>query len=264
MDGLGPLDPRKRIASLFLLPHCDMSCRFCASEPGFAVMAFEQAADLLRRLREAGIDNVVLGGGEPFLWPHGLRRLTRLARDLGYLVQVCTNGVSLPEGFERWSSIDRYILPLESMDPAVHDRLRSRLGGHHTRVLERIETLAGSGRELTVSTVVTRENLNRLSALAEFLERLRARGVKLHAWHLYRFLPVGRGGEPNAESLRVSHEDFVGACAEVKRSGLGFRVYRRDDMLSSRSVEFFWIADGRVRVGSRQASSSRSWTDGAG
>ena len=25
------LDPRKRIASLFLTPRCDMGCRFCAS-----------------------------------------------------------------------------------------------------------------------------------------------------------------------------------------------------------------------------------------
>ena len=43
---------------------------------------------LLRLLREHSIDNVVLGGGEPFLWPHGLERLSRLARELGMKVML--------------------------------------------------------------------------------------------------------------------------------------------------------------------------------
>jgi len=249
---LDALDPRKRIASLFLLPQCDMSCRFCASEQSFSVMSFDQAAALLTQLRARGIDNVVLGGGEPFLWPHDLPRLSRLARELGFLTQVCTNGVSLPTGYERISSIDRYILPLEAMDPGVHDALRTHRDGHHGLVLQRIERLAGSGHELTVSTVVTRENIDRLSEIASFLVEVLRSGVEVHAWHLYRFLPVGRSGGPNAEALKVSRAQFVKACSDVKRLDLGFAVYRRDDMLRSSSVEFFWYEEQQLRIGSQR------------
>jgi len=258
------LDPQlrfshKRIAALFLLPQCDMSCAFCASESDFSVMSFEQAADLLRRLRSHSIGNVVFGGGEPFLWPNGLERLSRLARELGFLVQVCTNGVSLPVGFE-----DRYILPLESMNPALHDALRRHRNGHHALVLERIGKLAGSGRELSISTVVTRANADRLNEIADYLADVRASGVAVHAWHLYRFLPVGRGGAVNAERLKVGRADYIHACAEVRRRELGFRVFRRDNMLRSSTVEFYWFENGLLRVGSETLSTQAMPPAGAG
>lgn len=253
-----PLAPRKRIASLFLLPQCDMSCRFCASERDFSVMSYGQASDLLRELAARSIRNVVLGGGEPFLWPHRLERLSRRARDLGFLVQVCTNGVALPSGFDGIDSIDRYLLPLESMDAARHDALRRHSGGHHRLILERIAALAGSGRELTVSTVVTRENVEGLARIAAYLEGAVASGVALHAWHLYRFLPVGRGGSVNSGRLGVRRADYRRACAAMQRRDLGFRVYRRDDMLRSSSVEFFWYERGRVRTGSEALSPASS------
>jgi MoaA/NifB/PqqE/SkfB family radical SAM enzyme len=247
------LPARKRIASLFLLPDCDMRCRFCASEDDFSVMSLSQAAELLEALRALGLRNVVFGGGEPFLWPHGIERLTGLARDLGFLVQVCTNGVSLPAGFDGIDSIDRYILPLESIDPHVHDALRPHPGGHHRLVLDRIESLAGSEKQLTVSTVVTRDNVDRLDGLAEFLVRTRDRGVDLHAWHLYRFLPVGRGGTASAGRLAIDDDRFMRACSAVKGLGLPFRVFRRDNMLRSSSVEFFWFENDRLEIGSRVA-----------
>jgi len=243
------VDARTRIASLFLLPHCDMSCVFCASETDFSVMTFEQAAGLLRGFAAGPIRSVVLGGGEPFLWPHGLVRLARLGRSLGLLMQVSTNGVCLPPRFERLEEIDRYILPLESMDPARHDELRRHRRGHHALVLERIATLAGSGRSLTVSTVVTRANAGCLDGIADYLNRARSRGVELHAWHLYRFLPVGRGGAAHATELSIGEEEYRLVCARARRRARGFRVYRRDDMRRSSFVEFFWFEAGRLRLG---------------
>jgi len=245
------LPARKQIASLFLLPQCDMTCSFCASEEDFSVMSYAQAEELLHALRARSIRNVVFGGGEPFLWPHDLERLARLACDLGFLVQVCTNGASLPAGYERITSVDRYILPLESVDPAVHDGLRNHPAGHHRLVLNRIDGLAGSGRQLTVSTVVTRDNVDRLAEVGEFLTRSVARGVDVHAWHLYRFLPVGRRGAHNADRLAIPFNEFVGACAQARSHTTPFRVYRRDNMLRSSSVEFFWYENGRLEIGSR-------------
>lgn len=232
-----------------------MTCSFCACEDDFSVMSYAQAEGLLQALRAQSIRNVVFGGGEPFLWPHGLEDLTRLARDLGLFVQVCTNGATLPSGYERIASVDRYILPLESMDPAIHDGLRTHPAGHHRLVLDRIDALAGSKRQLTVSTVVTRDNIDRLAEVGEFLTRSKARGVDVHAWHLYRFLPVGRRGIHSADRLAITYDEFLNACALARSHSLPFRVYRRDNMLRSSSVEFFWFENGRLEVGSSVALS---------
>lgn len=244
------LDPRKRIASLFLTPLCDMSCRFCASETDFDVMSFDEAAALLGALK-GRMDSIVLGGGEPFLWPNDLEKLTCFAADLGFQVQVCTNGVNLPQGFEKISSISRYILPLESLDSGLHDGLRVLPGGgHHGLVLERIRTLVHAKRELTLSTVVTDKNLPGLQDLAEWLVAECLSGLNLHAWHLYRFLPVGRSGTPNGQELAVDRDQYLAACQALKAAGLPFTIYQRDDMQRASTVEFFWFEKGRLRLGS--------------
>ena len=253
VTGIHGLDPRKRIASLFLTPVCDMGCRFCASETAFSVMSFDEAAALLGALK-GRVEGVVLGGGEPFLWPHDLGKLACFASDLGFQVQVCTNGVNMPSGFERIEAIQRYILPLESMDSGMHDSLRSRAGGgHHAIVMDRIQALARSGREITLSTVVTSENLGGLQAIAEWLAWQSLVGLKVHAWHLYRFLPMGRGGVPHGQELAVDSGAYLRACDAMKSAGLPFKVFRRDDMTRASTVEFCWFENGKLRLGSAVA-----------
>ena len=244
------LDPRKRIASLFLTPLCDMGCRFCASETDFSAMSFDEATSLLSALR-GRVDGVVLGGGEPFLWPHDLGKLACLASDMGFQVQVCTNGVNMPAGYERIEAIHRYILPLEAMDAGLHDSLRIRAGGgHHGIVMDRIQALARAGCEITISTVVTSKNIGELQAIAEWLAWQSMVGLKVHAWHLYRFLPVGRGGAPQGQELAVDREAYLQACDAMKSAGLPFPVLRRDDMTRASTVEFCWFEKGRLRLGS--------------
>ena len=247
MELPGSLGPGKRIASIFLLPQCAMSCRFCASELDFSTMTSDQALGLLGAL-QGKVESLVLGGGEPFLWPHDLPGLAVHAERLGFHVQVCTNGVSLPSGFEGLPGIARFILPLESMDPVLHDGLRVYQESHHAIVMRRLDALSGSGREVTISTVVTRENVHALRAIAGHLRDRMAQGLRIHAWHLYRFLPVGRGGAIHGQELAVAPLDYLDACRAMKAEGLGFPVYRRDDMLRSSSVAFFWFEGENLRM----------------
>lgn len=240
----------KQIASLFLLPDCNAACAFCAAERGFSTMSFAQAEGLLDELARGPIRNVVLGGGEPFLWPHGVLRLAASAKQRGFLVQVCTNGLALPEGFAEVDAVDRYILPLEAADPTVHDRLRGSGRGHHARMLAHLERLTAARRSFTLSTVVTSLNAGQLGVLAQRVDALTRSGAPLHAWHLYRFLPVGRGGARNGARLAISPERFLAAWHAAKEHAPHTRIYRRDDMLASSSVEFFWAEGDSITRGS--------------
>jgi MoaA/NifB/PqqE/SkfB family radical SAM enzyme len=246
VEQLRNLDPRKWIASVFLLPDCDMFCRFCGSDREFATMSFDEAATLVRGLRDTHVRSVVLGGGEPFVWPHGLLDLARLVKALRFHVQVCTNGLALRID----PAVDRYILPIEAMDAARHNARRVARVDHHAVVMRRIDELCDAGKEFTISTVVGRDNVADLAAIADFLAQLRGEGAPLHAWHLYRFLPIGRAGARNAERFDLERKAYLAAVEDMKRRCPDVTIFRRSDMLRSRSVEYFWYEPEGLRIGS--------------
>lgn len=240
-----------RVAVVFLQPRCNMHCTFCITEDNFSAMTFQQGAALLGALKAGGtVRSVVLGGGEPFDWPHDVMALGRFGRSLGLLMQVGTNGVALPEGFETSDAFDRYVLPLESVEPGPHNAMRLYRRRHHEIIMDRLDALRRVGKSVTISTVITRHNVEHVAAVGEFLRRYVRLGGNVHAWHLYQFLPIGRGGSENELDLAIPETLYYAACAEAEALDLPFRIYRRGDMYHSRTVEFFWIERGRVRWGS--------------
>lgn len=236
-----------RIAVIFLQPQCNMTCRFCATEDGFQSLTLEQGMSMVQALQANGVDNVILGGGEPFAWKPGPLNLARYAKSLGMFVQIGTNGIALPKGFATNSWVDRYILPLESSEGAIHDTLRLHDGGHHQVILDRLEALGYAGKQVTLSTVVTSANIYGLGYLGKRLSWYHGAFGTLHAWHLYRLLPIGRGGAKHGPGLSISLEAYHGACEKIRHQEPDLHIIKRPDMLRSSTVGFFWVQGGRCR-----------------
>ncbi len=238
---------KRTIGSVFLTPECDMACRFCASEAVFDVMPLSTARWLVEQLAAHGFQSVVLGGGEPLLWPHGIKNLAAHAHAQGLLVQVCTNATGLNQGLATCESIGRFILPLEAGTAASHDRARFRSkGSHHARVLDTLELLRFHSREVTLSTVVTKENLTQLAQIGAWIEGYKASGARLHGWHLYRFQPIGRHG--HSAELDISDREWRTCLDELNRHTLPFKTWVRPDMPNSKSVTFLWCDDGHIKT----------------
>ena len=83
-----------------------------------------------------------------------------------------------------------------------------------------------------------------------FLEQLNQKGDFIHAWHLYRFLPQGRGGLVHAPELLLNDDIFENIVEGLKQEGASFPIYKRKDMYASKTVDFFWIEHGRLTRGS--------------
>lgn len=241
----------RSIGVVLLHPGCNMKCSFCVTGSDLSAMRLDQALGLFDMAEARGMDNLVLGGGEPFTWGPGVLRYAQAAKERGFFVQIGTNGIALPEGFESNPSVDRYVLPLDGADAGGHDRVRHFGGGHFDLVRGRMARLREAGKPMTVSTVVTAWNIDALAEIAVLLADEVLAGARLHAWHLYRFIPEGRGGRRNAEALWVEEEPYDEACAGVKDRGLGFTIFKRKDMRHSKTVDFFWYEGESLRVGSQ-------------
>ncbi len=249
--------PACTVAVLFLQPECNMHCDFCVTEDDFEALDPALGRELCVALARRGVRTVTLGGGEPFTWPGDVLALGRYAQEQGLHVQIGTNAVRLPEDFATAAGVDRYVLPLESTEAAVHNSLRhwscpKQPGGHHALILRRLEALGRAGRSVTLSTVVTARNEAGLDQLGEWLAAYARRFGNVHAWHLYRFLPLGRGGRIHRESLDLPEPRYRELVARQASRDLPFRLYRRSDMYRPREVEFFWQEGGRIRWGSSQ------------
>ena len=228
-----------QVAVIMPWPGCNMFCNFCITEDNFDCMSFDQAVEMLDYVKRLGVKNIVFGGGEPFCWPNNIVRLCEKAKNDGFLVQVGTNATMLNPGFENLPCIDRFVLPIESTDPEIHDIMRNFPGGHHSIIMDCLTKLKNAKKSVTISTVVTKLNKDCLLNIAKFLMEYNEGTNHIHAWHLYRFIPEGRGGGINADILDIPVEEYLGKCNEVKALNLPFHVFRRDDMYNSKTVEFF-------------------------
>lgn len=236
------------VVVLMLHGDCNMHCTFCINDAGMQCMTWEDALEGLDWAHAWGARTVVLGGGEPFTWPHDVVRLAQVAKERGFLVQVGTNALHLPDNWEALPWFDRWVLPIESAEARSHDRMRLTAGSHHEVIRARLETLGRAGRSVTLSTVVTATNVEVLDSLADWILEYHARWGNVHAWHLYRFIPHGYGIR-HADTLLLPDADYQAIVDRIKSRGLPFQVFRRSDMSRSRTVEFLARRAGRLTWG---------------
>jgi MoaA/NifB/PqqE/SkfB family radical SAM enzyme len=243
----GKVAPVASVAVVFLTPACGMACPYCGADDHFGVLGRAQARALMASLSRDGFSSVVLGGGEPLLWPHGLRELCTAARSRGLLVQVGSSAADLPADAAQWREVDRWVLPLESADPPAHDALRPLAGrSHHALVLKALHAFALAGVSVTVSSVARRGGEADLRSVGALLMRLRGQGLRLHAWHLYRFQAMGRHGADNGPRFALDDGDWAALGPGLKAQFPALPLLLRPDMMHSKAVAFFWATPAGI------------------
>ncbi len=243
-----PSEHPRAVVVMMLHGDCNMHCTFCINDVEMECMTWSDGLEGLELACRWHAKTVVLGGGEPFTWPHHVIQLARAAQERGLMVQVGTNALHLPDEWEKLTCFDRWVIPVESALSLSHDRMRLTVRGHHQVILDRLETLGRAGRSVTLSTVITAINIDDVESLADWILEYHTRWNNVHAWHLYRFIPFGYGAR-HASQLAFPHEGYERLVERVKARGFPFHVFRRSDMSRSRTVEFLVRRAGRLRWG---------------
>lgn len=147
---------------LELTYRCNLDCFFCYNDLGLRgkPLAFEQYAECLRDLAAMNVLSVTLSGGEPLAHPDFFR-IGSLARELGFVVRVKSNGHALRGELARRlrDEIDPFVVEvsLHGATAETHDR-QTRVPGSFTRLLENMREMVDLGLRLKVNSTLTSWN----------------------------------------------------------------------------------------------------------
>lgn len=162
------------IAFLVLTTQCNRKCRYCFYETGYQDRADpDQRLDLddrlLSVLRDAGIDKLILTGGEPLTVP-GISETVKSVAEKGFLPLLLTNGLDLTG--ERLAGLVDHGLRALSLS------LDSLADGRDNKAPWKVLRRAADHPALHTSAItpITRANL---TSIPRIVERVRDLGLNL-------------------------------------------------------------------------------------
>ncbi len=153
---------------------CNLRCIYCyasAGDPLEGELTLDELIGVIEQARQLGARTIVLlGGGEPFLFPH-VKEVIWHVRSVGLSPAIFTNGMLLTKGLCRFLS-DHHVkvaIKHNSFLPTVQDALAGVAGAH--RLINRgLRLLMESGypgkdRPLCIQSVICRQNKDEIEAM---------------------------------------------------------------------------------------------------
>jgi radical S-adenosyl methionine domain-containing protein 2 len=248
---IGQLPPA---VNFHLWKPCNLNCTFCYAtfddDASLRVvrggLTEHEARGVIKAIREAGAEKLTFVGGEPTLCPH-LPALLRLARDLGFVNALVTNGARLDHVLHAAPGcVDWVGLSVDSASEATQAALGRGRGDHVARAVEHFQRLHELGIRVKLNTVVTA--LNWSEDMSDFVLR-----VQPERWKVFQVLPVEGQNSGRVEPLLITgnqFRDFVDRHRAIEANGLTIAAESNDDMTGSYAMidplgRFFSNVGGR-------------------
>ena len=157
---------------------CNYRCPYCYAAGSDALLAPEVAERVIREVAKLGGRKIVVLGGEPLLCRR-LREYILLAESLGMGAEIFTNASLIDESWAQFFCEHncRVAVKLNSLDPAVHDRLTGVTDalGKALRAIDLLQKAGLDEQRLAASSVICSANEKEAVSLWKYL---RSRHVK--------------------------------------------------------------------------------------
>ena len=185
---------------LELTEQCNLKCKFCYNSQNPLIS--DKIFDVIERLHEMGVLEIILTGGEPISHPLFLDILDKCCKYFDK-VMVQTNGTLIDAGMAKTlknKGVYGVNVSLHG-DKELHEKL-TLVDGSYIQAYEALEHLASEGVNTASNFVLTTENI---SAFPKTIKKLHDIGV--NGMTLTRFTPTGIGAD-NAY-LSISTDQLV-------------------------------------------------------
>jgi molybdenum cofactor biosynthesis enzyme MoaA len=193
---------------------CNMTCGYCfGPQPELYApkeLGTSQMMVIAGKLAAAGVQRIVITGGEPLLRADIVQLLEELNR-LGIGVVLSTNGYYLRDRIESIVGLLDWIsLPIDGSEASINIATRGD-PNHYLLTLANLQMLQRHQVRVKLGTVVCKPNYRNLLGIAALVSRL-----EFDIWKLYQFSPRDRGLVLRNQ-YEIGLSDFWCACDEVRR-----------------------------------------------
>jgi radical SAM protein with 4Fe4S-binding SPASM domain len=200
--------PSLRYLELQITDACNLRCRHCyIDDSGGSELAPSQVRDLLVEFEGMQGLRVLITGGEPLLHSK-FEEINEMLPDFFLRKVLFTNGMLLKKGHLKSLKVDEIQVSIDGLEQA-HDKLRG--NGTFTCSMDAIRHALDAGLDVSVSTMVHRENLNDFDGMERLFKDM---GVK--DWTVDVPCATGR--------LRENTEFLVSPEVGGKYLGYGYGV----------------------------------------
>lgn len=200
---------------------CPLHCPYCSNPLNLAdyreELTTSQWQRVLAEARDLGVLQLHLSGGEP-LQRRDLPDIVHSASELGLYTNLITSAVGLTsrraEQF-RTAGLDHVQISVQADEPALSDRLAGTPS--FERKVSAARLVKELGWPLTVNVVLHRQNIDRVAAILDVAEELRADRIELANTQYYGWAWRNRGALLPSRAQLERAETAVRAARERLR-----------------------------------------------
>lgn len=163
---------------------CNMKCKFCYVS-FFNKKLNDLSVEIIKHAKSLSFNVITFTGGDPFS-KSKFREACKEVKRLGMKTHVDTNALAIKG--EDISFIEENIdilgISLDGIE-STHDKLRETRNSF--KKAERIiQELNKSNTTIKINTVLTKENINCLNELSDFIDK----HTQISIWSIYQFFPL--------------------------------------------------------------------------
>ncbi len=159
--------PSLRYLEFQITDRCNLCCRHCYLGEGLCQdLPFEKIGKVLKEFEEIQGLRLLLSGGEPLLHPH-FWEINEVLRDYPFRSVLLSNGTLINKDNARKLRVHEVQLSLDGMRKG-HESLRGE--GTFEKVIRAIDRLQEAHLQVSIATMIHRDNLAEFDELASFLQ----------------------------------------------------------------------------------------------
>lgn len=207
---------------ILVAKHCFGNCDGCYRDKGYGKeLSLAKIKQFTKILKDLGYKSITLSGGDP-LTRKDIAQIVKFTKSLGFIIHLDTTGDALLfESFiehfplaEMSKEIDLIGLPFDGSTDEIFMDVRTNSPNIRKRTIKILTLLDKNDFNISINTVVNRNNLNDLNKIYKIISSFR----NIKRWELHQFVSLSQKSKKVKQQLEISNTEFLHAIKKINNT----------------------------------------------